>query len=304
VVAQFIASGPELPVRREGTLALNCDELPESPPEEYGAVLGRALFRDDVCDGFKQALARADDSLHVLLYVEDDGKDDELRPLRWERLAAPLDGGWTMLATDQRTPFALHLPSSTDRRFPPIGRRELRALILVANPTRPERWQLAPFAVAAAVGGVRASLGPIPRDVLAEADGAIGPPTLDALCAVITGRSYKLLHVVAHGRFPAGEGEPVVFLATPGGEVAPVRAGDLIGRLGRLRGTSDLPRLAFLATCEGAAPEAEGALGGLGQRLVRELGMPAVVAMTGEVTVASAATPETPCRTGAGCPAA
>ena len=113
VVAQLVAAGAELPVRREGTFALDPDDLVEASPGEYGAVLGRALFREDVRDGFKQALARADDALHVLLYVE----ADELRPLRWERLAAPLDGGWTPLALDQRTPFA-HAPAQRDR--PPL----------------------------------------------------------------------------------------------------------------------------------------------------------------------------------------
>ena len=37
-----------------------------------------------------------------------------------------------------------------------------------------------------------------------------------------------------------------------------------------------------------AAPEAEGVLGGLGQRLVRDLGMPAVVAMTKSVGLPTA----------------
>ena len=49
-----------------------------------------------------------------------------------------------------------------------------------------------------------------------------------------------------------------------------------------------MPHFAFLATCESASPEAEGALGGLAQRLVRELGMPAVVAMTERISVATA----------------
>ena len=48
--------------------------------------------------------------------------------------------------------------------------------------------------------------------------------------------------------------------------------------------------MAFLATCESASSEAEraGALGGLAQRLVRDLGLPAVVAMTQKVSVATA----------------
>ncbi|MEH2113502.1 nSTAND1 domain-containing NTPase [Nostoc sp.] len=57
-----------------------------------------------------------------------------------------------------------------------------------------------------------------------------------------------------------------------------------------LRGARGLPHFTFLCTCESASPDAEGSLGGLGQRLVRDLGMPAVVAMTDKVTIKTAQT--------------
>ena len=57
-------------------------------------------------------------------------------------------------------------------------------------------------------------------------------------------------------------------------------AGDHLGA-----GARGLPHFAFLATCESASPQAEGALGGLAQRLVRDLGMPAVLAMTERVSL-------------------
>lgn len=77
--------------------------------------MGQALFRDDVRDAFVRARAESDDNLRVLLFVE----ADDLRVLRWERLCAPIDGGWNFLALDQRVPFSLYLPSQTDRSFPP-----------------------------------------------------------------------------------------------------------------------------------------------------------------------------------------
>ena len=122
-------------------------------------------------------------------------------------------------------------------------------------------------------------------DVLAD---VVGPPTLDALAARITAQPYTLLHVVCHGTYAPGTGETLLFLAGSNNQVEVVTASRLIERLRTIQGARGLPHLAFLATCDSAAPEAEAALGGLGQRLVRELGMPAVVAMTERVSVDTA----------------
>ena len=113
----------------------------------------------------------------------------------------------------------------------------------------------------------------------------MGPPTLDALCERITAEPYTLLHVVCHGQFRRETGETVLYWDTADQRVDPVAGTRLLERLGRLQGARGLPHFAFLATCESARAEAEGALGGLAQRLVRELGMPAVVAMTETVSV-------------------
>ena len=73
-------------------------------------------------------------------------------------------------------------------------------------------------------------------------------------------------------------------------QVSPTTATRFIERLDRLQGARGLPHLTFLSTCESASPEAEreGAMGGLAQRLVRELGMPAVIAMTKKVSIETA----------------
>jgi hypothetical protein len=139
----------------------------------YGARLGLALFNDGVRDAFVQALAKTEDRLRILLFVE----DPALRHLRWERLCAPLDGGWPLLALNQRLPFSHYLPSLTDRRFLPIDRRDLRALIMAASPDDLSRYKMAHFDVGASVAGVQAALGPIPFTILADVEGAAGPPT-------------------------------------------------------------------------------------------------------------------------------
>jgi len=285
VIMEQSTSQVSLPVRDEGILHLELTELRgQTTPRDYGTLLGQALFRDAVRDAFVRAQAHSDDVLRLLLSVE----DPELKTLRWERLCAPFDGSWDFLALNQRAPFSLYLPCLTDRRFPPIGRRDLRALVLVASPAGLEQYRLDPFDVETAVASVLEALGGLPYEVLATVQGAVGPPTLDALCQQITAERYTLLHVVCHGLFRSGDGETVLYLARADNQVDPVPATRLLERLGRLHGAKGLPHFAFLATCESARAEAEGTLGGLAQRLVRELGMPAVVAMTERVSVATA----------------
>src|SRR5262245_20903080 len=105
VVVEESATAVFLPVRHEGTLQLDLTELASQPtPKDYGLVLGRSLFRDEVRDAFVQALTKSEDSLRVLLFVE----ADDLKTLRWERLCAPVDRGWDFLALTQRAPFCLY----------------------------------------------------------------------------------------------------------------------------------------------------------------------------------------------------
>jgi WD40 repeat protein len=273
-----------------GRLDLNLNALDRLPPADkaYGLLLGQALFRDDIRDAFVRAMSGAqggDERLRVLLIVE----ADDLRDLHWEQLCAPLDRGWDYLLLNQQTPFSLYLPSQIERRFPPIGRRDLRALILVAGPEEVDGdYGLASFDVAATVNSLRRALGQIPCDVLARVEGANGPPRLDTLCKQIAARAdaeaYTLLHLVCHGTYHQGTGETLLYFPEDEG-LRPVQASTLIERLGRLR---RLPHLTFLSTCESADPRAEAGLGGLGQRLVRELGTPAVVAMTDRISVNTA----------------
>jgi hypothetical protein len=191
-------SKSSLPVRYEGVFQFDQAALKtQVTPRDYGTMLGQALFRDGIRDAFLQARTRSESGLSVLLLVE----DVPLRDLRWERLCAPLDGGWDFLSLNQRTPFSLYLPSATDRRFRVFGRRDLRALVVVASPEGLERYGLAPFDVEAAVMSVQTALGEIPCDILATVKEAVGPPTLDAICEQITSTSYTLLHIICHGRY-------------------------------------------------------------------------------------------------------
>ena len=279
IVAELSRSGEFLPVRKEGQLQLDEQALLEEPSAlAYGTLLGRAVFRDEIRDAFLQAVSSSQDPLHVLLSVE----AKQIRTLRWERLCAPFDGAWDFLAQQQQTPFSLYLPSIIDRLFPAIGRRDFRALVAVACPQGMDRYGLTDFDVESSAAGVRQALGPIPNDLLV-------PATLDALCDQLTAGRYTLLHIVCHGKFDKKQSDTSLFLADADNKVDRVTGTQLLDRLRRLPSAQEkgLPHFTFLASCESALPEAEAGLGGLAQRLVRDLGMPAVLAMTDKISTAT-----------------
>ena len=285
VIVQESRTTDELAVRTDGTLYLDeVDLIAQSSPRAYGAVLGRALFRDAIAEALIRARVRSPEALHVTLMIDDPG----LRTLRWERLCARIDQAWEFLRLDQRTPFSLHVPAQTDRVYPSSARSAQRALVLVANPSNLGDYKLAPFDALRAATTVREALAGVPCDVLAhDVPGAAGPPTLDALCQRLTSQVYTILHIVAHGAMMPRTGETVLYLATASGSVDAVPAGEFVQRLGRLGGGVGLPHLIFVAGCETAAPEARGSAGGLALRLAQDLGTPAVVAMTDRVSVAT-----------------
>jgi hypothetical protein len=203
----------------------------------------------------------------------------------------------------QRTPFSIYLPSEIDKRYPTISRVELKALVIVANLGPGNPYGLAEFKAGPVVESIRHALGKeIPCKVLAsdageQLPGADGLPTLSELCRWLTVERFPILHIVCHGKFDEGDekrpAETFLFLRKSGpidpakrdGHVERVPATELIERLRELQGAKTLPHLTFLCSCETASPKAEQGLGGLGQRLVRQLGIPAVVAMTEPVSV-------------------
>jgi hypothetical protein len=293
VIAEHHRAGTLLPIRSEGKLKV-LSEPSEPLPRAYGTALGQALFCEEIRDAFVRACNEGPDAARVLVFVE----AEELKTWRWEWLCAPIGGGrWDFLSLDQRALFSLYLPSLTPRLYPPIGQLDLRALIVVANPADPQKkYRLAPFNVDQNVASLQSILTQrIPAEMLARVAGAKGAPTLDALITELTAGSaqgpYTILHLVCHGRLEP-DGETTIYLEQPipdpaGGQVLaqPVTATQLIDRLADV---GRLPYPVFLSMCESSAPEAEQRLGGLAQRLVRELGIPAVIGMTERVTIATA----------------
>lgn len=286
VVVEEDLPGTALPIRAEGRLVIDLAALRAcSTPREYGLLLGEALLAGPVLTAWTRARARGRERLHVVLAVE----VPELRTLRWERLCAPLGDTWDFVRCDQRTPFTLRVASESDRVYDASASEAPRVLLLVTSPTDLGDYGLTAFDTLATLHGVREAVAPWGCDVLAfGVPEAVGQPTLEGLCAQLTARRYGVVHLVCHGAVVASSGETVLYLADDDETTAATPASKLLRRLGRLGGDVGLPLLWFLGACASAAPEAEGALGGLAVRLGRELGAPAVVAMSDRISIDTA----------------
>jgi tetratricopeptide (TPR) repeat protein len=294
IFAEGYRAGTRLPYQYKGLLEL-AGEPASSSPRLYGTLLGQALFRGKILEGLVRARADQTDGVHVLLNVE----AEDLKGWRWECLCGPTDAdGWEFLSLDQRVFYSLYLNGSTSRDYRQITYRDLRVLLLVANPADPDnRYGLTPFDAEQNVARLRSSIKRyVPVEVLGRAADASGPPTLDELARHLTeggaNGPHTILHLVCHGQFNRENGDTILYFeqSMPGpvsGQILPHRVwgSELLKQLGQIR---ELPHLVFLSVCESAAPQAERRIGGLAQRLVRELGIPAVIGMTEAVTVATA----------------
>ncbi len=246
-------------------------------------MLGQSVFKSDIERAFLQALTDAKSTntkLRVLLSVE----AKELRSLHWERLCYPFDGNWSFILKNQLTPYSLYLPSIIDRRYPPIDRRQLRALVLIANSQDLDgNYKNLPyFNVETAADCICTALGNIKHDILASIEDAIGTPDLGTLIEQIAYGNYTILHIICHGAFNADTKETIFFFPGDIEKKQPVTTSKLIEALRRL---TPLPHFTFLSSCESAMPKGELGFGGAAQRLVRELGMPAVLAMTDKIPI-------------------
>ena len=254
--------------------------------KDYGIYLGKALFQNDLREFFKSAFHSSQKLMKVTLSidVEDSSNSDNLRALHWERLCVPMDQSWQYLPLEQRLPFSHHVSTANlDRKYSPIQKDNLKALVLVASPENLEtEYNLASFDIEVTVAGIRSAFGDIPCDILANhIEDAIGLPTLKKLieCLTNTNPPYTILHIVSHGSVDQ-RGNTWLYWSNEANQVEPILGGDLIEKLCIVQ---NLPHLIFLCSCSSA-----NYCGGLAQGLIQTLATPTVVAMTDSVTIKTA----------------
>jgi hypothetical protein len=151
--------------------------------------------------------------------------------------------------------------------------------VVVSNPSNvseyaPGGTPLASLDVAGEVARAGAALGDLPMTVLASE----GQATLAALLTHLRD-GYDILYLVTHGAML--QGDPHLWLEAENGQAAVTLGSDLVRQVRDLR---ERPRLVVLASCQSAGSGEEGVLAALGPRLA-EVGIPAVLAMQGNVTL-------------------
>ena len=257
--------------------------------EAYGRLVTDALFgHADLLQQFSEALTAAHVQnlpLRVRLFIGPTAAD--LHDLRWETLQNP--DTHESLLTDERILFSRYLSSLDWRPVVVRPKAQIKAVVMIANPTGLERWrdgdrQLAPIDVQAELTRAMTALGRVKISALASG----GSATLANLVSNL--RSGKdILYLVSHG-FMA-KGEPQLLLEDVSGAVARVSGRTLVDRIREMRHP---PSLVVLASCQSAGggdglrSEDRGALASLGPQLA-EAGVPAVIAMQGNVSMATVA---------------
>src|SRR5215213_6891404 len=306
---RFSQPGSDADIRpmRDGAVQIDAAQLSELAfdAEGYGRALSASLFADPaVRAAFAQARSSAaslDVPLRLRLLVGPSAP--ELHSLRWETLRDPEDDA--PLLNGEQILFSRYLNSGDWRPVKLRPKGELRALVAVANPSDLAKYKLAAVDVAGELERARVGLGDIPVALLGEleraragpgdipvttlsADSQGGFTTLNNLAARLRD-GFDILYLVCHGALVRGE--PRIWLEDEAGATAVVSGAELVQRLQEL---AERPRLIVLASCQSAgtgedAPGADGAaLAALGPRLA-EAGIPAVLAMQGQVTMRTVA---------------
>ncbi len=277
------------PIAGQAAIDLEALRAASSDRKIYGQLLGQSLFADArVRAGFEKGCVMAESlgmPLRVRLSI--DHNSTELHGLAWEALGDPATGA--LLATREQLLFSRFISSEDWRPVHLRPRDEMRALVAIANPTNVSSYSpggrpLSPVDVPGETQRATAGLQNIPVTALATP----GSATLSNIVGKLR-EGYDIFYLVCHGALI--DGKPLLYLENEAGEVTVVAGTDFATQLSELK---QRPRLVVLASCQSAGTGAEarsadeGVLAALGPRLA-EAGIPAVIAMQGNVTMQTVA---------------
>jgi len=251
-------------------------------PVAYGKRLTQQFFADPVIQtAFAQAKTSAESvgmPLRVRLMI---GTGiHELHRLRWETLCDPQDS--STLSTSENILLSRYQSSLDWRPVRLRARGELRALVMLANPSDLTEYGLSPVDVPGELERAKQGLGDVPVHALPEPSSS-QHATLNSLMGRLREQEYDILYVVCHGSLV--KSEPWLWLEGDDGKVARCSGSELVTRMKELE---TRPRLVVLAACESATSNSGEALTALGPRLA-EAGIPAVLAMQDKISMETVA---------------
>ena len=266
-----LASGLPLAIDADMLRAVTLD------PVVYGAQLSAMLLAErTVREGWATAWGYAlcgESPLRVRLHIAADAPD--LHVLRWELLQHPQSGQF--LATDERIVLTRYLASGA---MAPLRRRaagDLRALVLISNPSNLAEYQLAPVDVAAESARARVALSALNPTIIAGGQG--GQPVSARMIAERARDGYDVIALIAHGGIR--NEAPFLMLEGADGRAEPTSTTVMVNMLSQL---ARRPTLVVLASCQSAGDEGEAVLTAIGPQLLRA-GIPAVLAMQGNISM-------------------
>ena len=265
------------PARSEPVIALDFSALSGDDPQAYSDTLSRAFFTPEVkaeFRTFRDITERSGLSLRVRLSI--DLTVPELHAVHWETLRdpdLPADQGNAPLFMGEQTVVSRFLSSGDWRPVRLSARAKLRALVVVANPSTSSAYNLSEIDVKEETDRIAEAMAGI-EIVSFRTEGAVPVTKL----AETLRQGFDILYLVCHGRMQGQE--PFLYLAegpaTPG-----------IDLVQAIREMDKRPRMVVLVSCQSAG-KCGVALAGLGPRLV-DAGIPAVIAMQGNIFVSTAA---------------
>jgi len=260
------------------------NEQVASETGNYGVELGKALLSPDAIYS-KLDDCRKKSPARMRLFLEPGAID--LASLRWEALSdpktrAPLFGGDNLR-------FSRYLTSSDYRRVQLRAKSAIRAFVAISNPKDLAGAEVELSEVN--VGDEYERAKQAFKGVITLDPASPPPPgsaTLDNIVRQLREGNHDILYLVCHGALI--KGQPLLWLENDSGGSDTVNASRLLLELSRL---SVLPRLIVLASCQsggsGRTADVDGAMTAIAPRLA-ESGVPAVVAMQGNIRVDTIAT--------------
>jgi hypothetical protein len=204
---EFRASLPDEAedIRRISSSSFDHEQLSAqvSNPQAYGVELSKSLFQQEIKEALGEVRAIASrEKIPTRLRLLIKPEAAELHQLYWEALRNPEDEK-SLLTTDENLPFSRYLLRKKYHSINRRARRDLKALVVIANPSDLEDNKLPPVDAEGELERAKKALEQMSLDVLPGKDPERSA-TLDNMFDLLRENDYDLLYIVCHGTLAKG----------------------------------------------------------------------------------------------------